>query len=91
MLAVVQFDTMQVLAMVVQPVLDHIVVPLAGSAQIKITIILAVLVALDLVVMSIYKVVADKDMSTVLALIKAVEVARILVAALLGIAVPIQQ
>ena len=81
----------QALAMVVQPVLDHIVVPLAGLAQIKITIILAVLVALDLAAMSIFKAAGDKDMSTVLAPIKAVAAALILVAELLGIAVPIQQ
>jgi hypothetical protein len=71
--------------------LDHIAVQLVGLEQIKITTILVVPAVPGPEAMSIYKAVADKDMSTVLALIKAVEVARILVAAPPGIAVPIAQ
>jgi hypothetical protein len=70
--------------------LGHIAVPLAGLEQIKITIILVAQAVPDLAAMSIYKVAADKDMSTVLALIKAVAAARILAAAPHGIAVPMQ-
>jgi hypothetical protein len=82
---------MQVLAMVAQPVLDHIAAPPAGMGQIKITTILVAQVAPGLVAMSIYKVAADKDMLTVLALTRAVAAVHILVAVLPGIAVPIQQ